>query len=244
MGLPVQLALQVCHYLVWFPLAILVIAAILHTGVNRYPLIFTYMTVSVLLAVAEMPSALSVHSSHHTEAQTDLHFRLYAWGQGITHLLIFAVVVSFVLRATQELPIRHLIRTALAVFGPLFIVVTFFIHYNGSEKVGYWMTPWTRDMNFCAALVDMVLWGLLLISRVKQPILLLLAGGMGIMFAGDAISDAIRSIAIHEHSTKVWISASVFSWFKDAASLYVWWQAFRRDAATVTAYRAAATKLG
>jgi hypothetical protein len=226
------LALQVCRYLVWFPLAILVITAILRCGVRRHVFLFAYMTVTLLFAVAEMPSSLSVHSAHYSQAQMALHNKLYAIAQGVTHLLIFAVVVSFVLRATQESNIRHVIRTALAVGAPTFIATSFFIHYDGAVAIAYWLTPLARDLSFCAVIVDMILWGLLLSSRKKDQTLLLLTGGMGILFAGDAIRDAIRSIAIHYHSTPIWYSASLISIFADGASLYVWWQAFRREAST------------
>jgi len=222
-----SLALQICHYLVWFPLAILVLSAILRCGVRRYPLIFTYMTVTFLLAVAEMPSSLSVRGSHRTDAQMALHYTLYAVGQGLIHLLIFAVVVSFVLRTTEKSPIRHVIRTVLAIGGPLFILISFIVHYDGTAAMN-WMPLWNRDLNFCAAIVDMVLWAFLLSSQKKDETLLLLVGGMGIGFAGDAITDAVRSIAIHYHTHAVWVSAWVFSIFADGASLYVWWQAFRR----------------
>ncbi len=228
----VRSALQVCHYLIWFPLAVLVISAILRCGVRRYPLVFTYMTVTVLIAVAEVPSTFAVAGSHPTHAQVEMHLMMYAMAQGVMHLLIFAVVASFVLRATEDSSIRHLIRAALAIGAPLFVAISFLVHYNKSYNspvaVGYWLTPWTRDINFGAAIVDMVLWGLLLSSRKRNLILLLLVGGVGLTFAGDAISDAIRSIAIHLRSNPIWYSASVVSMLADGGWLYVWWQAFRR----------------
>lgn len=233
-------ALQICHYLIWFPLAVLVISAIIRCGARQYPLVFTYMMTVLLAAVAELPSSLAVAGAHHTAAQVDLHMKLYAAAQCVTHLLIFAVVASFVLRATEESRIRHLIRTALAIAAPSFIAVSFLIHYSDSAPdhnsstaaLGYWMTPWIRDINFGAAIVDMILWGLLLSSRKRSQTLLLLVGGVGITFAGDAISDAIRSIAIHFRSGFVFYSASAVSMLADGGWLYVWWQAFRRAAGT------------
>ena len=228
------LTLQICHYIIWFPLAVLVVWAILRRGVQQYPLIFTFMTVTFLIVVAEMPSALSVHSGHSTEAQSELLRKLRAIAQGVTHLLVFAVVASFMLRATKELPGRHLIRAGVAFGSALFIAVSFLVHYDSTKVITFWMTPWIRDVNFCAAIVDLILWGLLLSSRKKDPTLLLLVGGMGITFAGDAISDAMRSIAIHSRFYPLWISASVFSFFSEAAWLYVWWQAFRKASAATS----------
>lgn len=227
-----DLALQICHYIIWFPLAILVLQAILRSGIRNYPLIFIYMTVAVLIAVAEMPSTLSVHVANYTQAQMELHQKLYAIALGVTHLLIFAAVGSFLLRATEGSEIRRVIRTGVAFGGLAFIAASFLMHYDGTKSIGLWMPPWTRDINFGAAIVDLILWGLLLSARKKNHTLLLLVGGMGISFAGDAICDAVKSIAIHYRSAPLWISARVFSWFSDAAWLYVWWQAFRKASAT------------
>jgi hypothetical protein len=224
-----RLALQICHYVIWFPLAVLVIAGTLRYGIRRYPLLFIYMTVTLLFAVAEMPSALSVSSAHYTPEQAALHKLLYAIAQVVTHLLLFSLVGSMVLRATEESPLRNTIRRLLAVGASLFIVTSFFVHYYKAVAMGQWLPPWTRDMNFAAAIIDMVLWALLLSSKRRDQSLLLLASGLGIMFAGDAITDAVRSIAVHYKSVPIWISASVFSMLTDGASLFVMWQAVRRS---------------
>ena len=52
------------------------------------------------------------------------------------------------------------------------------------------MTPWTRDLNFCSAILDLALWALLIAAREKDHRLLLLSGGLGIQFTGEAIGES------------------------------------------------------
>jgi hypothetical protein len=93
-----------------------------------------------------------------------------------------------------------------------------------------WMTPWTRDLKFCGAILDLALWGLLVSSRDREPRLLLLTGGMGIMFAGEAIGSAIQNLSIPYESYALYYGGHLFQVLASALFLYVWWQAFRRDA--------------
>jgi hypothetical protein len=219
--------LQITHYVIWFPLAALVISAILRAGVRRSPLIFAYMVALFLLAVPQIPAALTFSR---TQIHEERYQTLHAITQGITYTLLLAVVVSLLYQATENLPTRHLLRTVVGFGVPIFVAASFAIHY--SANLTELMTPWMRDLNFCAAILDLFLWALLLAGSHKNPHVLLLAGGLGIAFAGDAMTNAVRSISLHLRSRPLWISADVLAMIADAAWLYVWWQAFRKQAAS------------
>jgi hypothetical protein len=216
--------LQIIHYLVWFPLIILVISALLRAGIRRYLLIFLWMVAVLLTAVVQMPASLAYHRYNQ---QGDWLQSLHAISEGIYYPLTLAAVVNLIYRASATVSTRHLIRIALGIGAPLFIGISFALHYDHRLHVLEWMTPWNRDINFCAAILDLVLWALLLVSRERDHRLLLLAGGMGINFAGDAISAAIRSIAIHLRSYPIWASVDLLSTVTDVCWLYIWWQALR-----------------
>jgi hypothetical protein len=224
-----RLAVQITHYLVWYPLAVLAISAMLRAGVRRNPLVFAYMVALFLLAVAQMPAALAFSRSR---SQEDFYRVLHTVAQGITYPLLLATVVSLLYQATRTLPTRHLIRMILGFGVPIFVAGSFAVHYPGAANLTILMTPWMRDLNFCAAILDLFLWALLLAGPHKNPHALLLAGGLGIAFAGDAITNAVRSIAIHYLAHTLWYSADFLAIAADAAWLYVWWQAFRRQAAS------------
>jgi hypothetical protein len=90
----------------------------------------------------------------------------------------------------------------------------------------------------------MALWGLLVTSRDRDGRLLLLTGGMGIMFAGEAIGAAIQSLAIPYKSYAIYYAGHLCQVLAAALFLYVWWQTFRKEAATNLGERAAGAGAG
>jgi hypothetical protein len=84
------------------------------------------------------------------------------------------------------------------------------------------MTPWTRDLNFCAAILDLGLWALLIGSKKKDYQLLLVTGALGIQFAGGAIGQSLRDM-----SPAIVTAASDFTVITGLMGLYIWWRAFR-----------------
>ena len=221
------LAIQLVSYLLWFPLKILGIQALLRTGVRRYPLMFAYMVVTFLFAAVQTPIALGFY---HSDPNTGAFFRrLHYWGELINYALILIIVLNLVHRASERVRGRRTYRLGLALAGVLTIGLSFVLRYDATLPAGIWMTPWTRDLKFCAAILDLALWGLLVSSRDRDQRLLLLTGGMGIMFAGEAIGAALQSIAIPRRSYTLYYGGHLFQVLASALFLYVWWQAFRRD---------------
>jgi hypothetical protein len=89
------------------------------------------------------------------------------------------------------------------------------------------MTPWTRDLNFCSAILDLALWALLIAAREKDQCLLLLSGGLGIKFTGEAVGTSIRQLALRTRSRTLSLSGGVLMLLANLIFLYIWWQAFR-----------------
>jgi len=220
-------ALQVCSYLVWLPLEILALIAILRGGVRRHPFVFAYLITSFLTAVMEMP--ISFDYLQHNRPQRSAFLSLYWADEGIREVLIFAVVINLIYRTTANLESRRIARLLLVAGSILFVAISFLVHYDSKAFIGVWITPWTRDLKFCSAVLDMALWALLISSRKKDQTLLMLAGGMGIMFAGEAIGESIRSISLSQSSTFLARFGGVVGLVADFAFLYIWWQALRRE---------------
>lgn len=233
----VSLIIQIVSYALWFPLKVLGIQAMLNAGVRRYPLVFLYSVVTLLIAVVQAPIALAFHRSTQGLGWFD---KVHYSSQGVIYIFILAIVLSFIYRATGNVGPRRLLRTALFAGGFAFIVISGWIHYDGRVWLAAWVTRWTRDLNFGAAVLDLVLWGMLISTRRPgSQMLLLLTGGMGIMFSGEAIGAAVRDLGIRSVSYPVFLIGHAIVVLADAAFLYVWWQAFRKEAATNAALTAA-----
>ena len=84
------------------------------------------------------------------------------------------------------------------------------------------MTPWSRDINFVSAVLDLALWAMLIASRQKDRCLLMLAAALWIQFAGEAIGQSLRRL-----SPSVVFTGNVLILLVNLACLYLWWQALR-----------------
>jgi len=223
-----DLALLLCSYLLWCPLEILAISAVLRVGARRYPLVLSYLVATFLGAVAQVPATWAYFEHRRPNGSGYVH--LYWLNEGITDILIFAVVITFIYRATSGLATRRTVRRSLGVGSLLYVGVSFLIHYQSDVALGMWMTPWTRDITFCAAILDLALWAILIGARSSDSRLLMLSGGMGVMFCGMAIGESFKTIAIHYQSHPIVVVGNAVEQIGNIVFLYVWWQTFRREA--------------
>lgn len=119
-------------------------------------------------------------------------------------------------------------RTALAGGAILFAGVSLLVHYRPLPvKYGYWMTPWTRDLSFCATVLDLALWMMLIASPKSDRRLLMISGALGLQFTGEAIGEAILNLATPNMQAAVALLGAVVAMMADLACMYVWWQTFR-----------------
>jgi hypothetical protein len=146
-------------------------------------------------------------------------------------VLVYAVVMSLIYQATSKLRARRIVRVSLIAGAILFAGISFLIHWNPALNTGSFMTPWTRDLNFCSAILDMALWALLIAAREKDHRLLLLSGGLGIQFTGAAMGRSIGQLALRTRSHAMSLSGGVVTLLADLVFLYIWWQALRAEPA-------------
>jgi hypothetical protein len=144
-------------------------------------------------------------------------------------VLVYAVVMSLIYQATGKLQTRRIVRASLIVGAILFAGASVLIHRNPALNMGSFMTPWTRDLSFCSTILDLALWALLIASREKDHRLLLLSGGLGIQFTGEAIGTSIVQLALRNRSRTLSLSGGVVMVLADLMFLYIWWQAFRME---------------
>jgi len=214
-----RITLQYLSWLLWFPLNLLVIAALLRGAYRRFPFVFAYSITLFFTTAVEVAAYTSYFSGTrlaHTRA-------VYYWvDEGIRQALVFAVVISLIYQASREVRARGLVRAALVAGAILFAGVSFLLHYDAHAVISKWMTLWVRDLSFSSALLDFSLWAMLLAVRKNDLQLFLLSGGLGIQFAGEAIGQTVRN----QFSSLV-LLGNVIIIATSLACPYIWWQAFR-----------------
>ena len=215
-----QLAFQVCALLVGLPLQLAVIAALLRGAYRRYPFVLLYVIVDFLTTALEIRPSLAYTSA---SPEMQLSFRtLYWWDERILQAVVFLMVISLVYRATAQFRPRRVLLLGIVAATVAFAAVTFFVHFDPKLASWHWMRPWTRDLNFGAAILDLGLWATLIGAREKDYTLLMVAGAMGIQFTGGAIGQAGRNM-----SPSAQMVMGDFIALANLACLYIWWHAFR-----------------
>jgi hypothetical protein len=207
------------------PLELMIIAGLLRGGYRKFPLVFVYSILNFLATVVEVPATVAFYRG---VAGAEKTFASYWWNnEAVFQVLNYLVVMSLIYQATAELRTRRVLRVSLFAGAILFAGVTFIVHYDPTLATGLWMTPWTRDLNFCSAVLDLALWALLIGRREKDEQVLLLSGGMGVQFTGEAIGGSLRQLAQKDRSLLLARSGSVIMLLSNLVLLFVWWRAFR-----------------
>jgi len=221
-----QFTLQLICWAIGLPLSLLVINALLRGGYRLFPVLFVYQIVDFLMTVASLPPYIAYYVEHAPDARTRMA-KWFLWDELLLQPLVYAVVVSLIYRATEKMASRGLVRSALVGGALLIAAASFLYHYDPHAIKGEWLAFWTRDLTFSSAILDLALWALLLASRVKDSRLLMISGGLGIQFTGEAIGESLRSIAIQRRLRTLSFTGSLPTSLVDMASLYIIWQAVR-----------------
>lgn len=226
-----RVVLQYAGWIIGLPLELFIIAALLRGAYRRFPFLLAYSVALFLTTVIE----ISVNQAYFSGIRVSHSRVTYYWiDEGIRQTLLFSVVMSLTYLATTNFRSRHLVRAVL-IFGAVMLVSTsFLVHYDPHVSLTRWMTQWVRDMDFAAAFLDLVLWTLLLTSRNKDAQLLMLSGGLGIQFAGEAIGESLRFLFRWPLSP-----GDLVGMITSLVALWFLWQALRRPISLAAPARAA-----
>jgi hypothetical protein len=215
-----QHVLQVCAYLVGVPLDLMVVAVLLRGEYRRYPFVFLYAVVDLLTTILEIQPSMAYGSGN---AEARHRWAQMFWiNEQIMQVLVFLLVISLVYRATKHLRPRRTLLTGMICSTLLVVAISLWAHHDLNHHIGRYMTRLTRDLNFCAAILDLGLWALLIGSRKKDYKLLLVTGALGVQFAGGAIGQSLRDM-----SPGIVAAASDLAMITSLSRVYIWWRVFR-----------------
>lgn len=225
-------AVQVLGYVVGLPLQALIVIALLRGPYRHYPLVFLYAAANLLTSIFEAILFIWVIVDKRAETLSNTAYWI---DEQILLALIYLVVISMINEATAGARSRRVVRLLVIGGAVLFAATTFLITYRHGIYYGEWMTSWTRELYFCAAILDLGLWAMLIGMRQKNHLLLILSGALGIMFTGEGIGESVRQLSQSSHSDPVKIIGNLVILLTNLVFLYMWWSAFRVSDANAVA---------
>ncbi len=221
-----RFGVQILASAIGLPLQVLVVAALLRGSWRRFPLLLAFAALELATSLVLAPGALEAMLGLHPPG---LPFWITYWtGEVINQLLLYAVVISLLYRAAERLRSARAARTLLVLAASLVAGGTFLAHYDPTVVRGVWLTPWFRDLNFTCALMDIVLWSSLVVTRGRDRQVLLLSGGLGVQFAGAALGESLRQMSMQSRSHPLAMTGGLIMVATSLFRTYTWWQALRQ----------------
>jgi hypothetical protein len=197
---------------------ILVIASLTRGLFRRFTVLSVYAIVSFFLTVVEAAVFLKLY----TWKATDL-VHLYWVDEIVVQVLVFALVISLTSSALKSSTGNK--RAGFSLYGAALIVMalSILLAYTTKADLSAWMTEASRNLSFASAILNLLLWSVLLSQRNKDQQLLMLSGGFGVQTTGKAMGHSIRRLG---H----WDAGNVFMVLTYILSLAIIWYALRKKA--------------
>jgi len=211
------------QWLAWcvsVPLQGLLLHSLARGGFRSFPFLFLYALLLFLWTVANIAGREG--------GRLPLAWQTAYWVVELAlQALLYGLVFSLVFRALRANPNRFRFLRAL-ILTVVFCVIGAFI-LTHDLKLNAWMTNFTKYVSFGGALINLVVWAMLLGKRHPDRSLLLISGGYGVQSAGEAISQSLRALAIRSRSLPLLTIGNVFGLLTHSLCLYIWWRAVVRE---------------
>ena len=210
--------LQWLIFFVSLALQIFVIGLLRRGAYKDYPFVFVYSLVLIMTTVAD--GAVFAGVAH-------MEYAFYR-NEALRQLLLFTVVMSLMDRAVRERPYRGRIRLVLVLSACLAVLISVQIHREAHFRQYYlWATQVGRDLSFGSVVLTLLLWITLISSKRRDAQLLMVTGGLGLQFTGEAIGQSMRQMSVPHHHILL-LAGNLVLTASHLMRLYVWSEAFRR----------------
>lgn len=212
-------AVFVASFIFGAVLELLILNGLIKGPYRKYPVLFTYVLILFFTGIID----------------ATLYFEIGLWtgsartvfwiNDSIRQVFLFVFVLSLVYQAMASGPGRVAVQRLL-VFGSLILAI---VSYYGlhDARPSVWMTSIIRNMSFCAAVVNLGLWAVLIRRKRRDSQILLLSGGLGLQMTGEAIGHSLRNL--WQISRTYAIAGNVILVLAHLLCLLAWYQAFRNN---------------
>jgi len=211
--------LQWLIFFISLALQVFVIGLLRRGAYKDYPFVFVYSLVLIMTTVADGAAFAGV---------ARMEYAFYR-NEALRQLLLFTVVMSLMDRAIRERPYRGRIRIFLALSACAAVLISVQIHREARDLHHYnlWATQVGRDLSFGSVVLTLLLWVTLISSQRKDAQLLMVTGGLGLQFTGEAIGQSMRQMSVPHHHILL-LAGNLVLTASHLMRLYVWSEAFRR----------------
>jgi hypothetical protein len=212
------------HWLIFgisVALQILLLNSLRRSVYKDYAVVFGYSLVLFLTTIADG----AVFSGLVPLSRSVARLFFYR-NEAIRQTLLFIVVLTLIDRAMRANPYRGRVRVILIVAVIAAVSFSVEVHADSSRLFGLWVTEVIRDLSMGSVVLTLVLWLMLISSKKRDPQLLLVTGGLGLQFTGEAVGQSLRQIS-QDHFA-LYLIGNLMGGVTHLLRLYVWREAFRR----------------
>ena len=211
--------LQWALWIIGISLQVLVVTSLLRGPYRRFPFVLAYSVILFLTSVVEIASMVDTAGF-----ATSASARYYWVNDLILTSLTYCVVISLIYGSLS--PERRARTGRWLIIGAALIALISATLHRDDVYMSLERTKLSRDLNFMAAAMDMLLWLILIASRRNDRELLMVSGGLGIQFTGAAIGHSLRQLS--QGSKFAIFAGGLIVVLTHLIMLFVWWQAFRK----------------
>jgi hypothetical protein len=189
---------------------------LLRGAFRKYPIFFVYILGEL---IGDSLEAFTFYHFGHDSR----NYRTFYWANEVTNaLLLFLVVIVFTYEALRDNPLRPKAGRILATIAVLTLASPFVLFH--SHVFSYkWFNTTDQMLNFGGAIMNLVLWGALLANRRRDPQLLTISMGVGIVATSAAMMWGAR---LWVADTNRW-PFDTFAVLMHIAALLLWCWVFR-----------------
>lgn len=161
---------------------------------------------------------------------TLLYRRIYWSDEILLDLLLFLLVIVLTYRATEGSPIRPAVGKLLTGVVVIALALPFLV-VRGPLFSMHWFNVTSQLLNFGAAIMNLGLWTALIGSKKRDPRLLVVSAGLGVMVTGAAIAWGLRQFVSEGAIAQV--ITDKFGLVTQILAVAIWCWAFRPAAKEV-----------
>ncbi|HUA87320.1 MAG TPA: hypothetical protein VMB85_25865 [Bryobacteraceae bacterium] len=217
---------------------LLALIFLLRGALRKYWIIAAYVVWELFAAVALTVADVVLHGSSAEAAHSaanQLYARLYWTNDVIEDLFRFVLVIVLIYWSSGGA--KRVSGRLLTILLLLMIVLPFVIfnpQANPLEIDGIhflfpssaWFNSTSELLNFGAAIMNLILWAALIASRRRDPQLLAVSAGLGVLVAGTALAYGLRHLT-GPNPTQFGAVAALFLNLTQLAGFSIWCWAFR-----------------